>query len=248
LTPEQLEAMQSNKVDIVIVEGDYVWFIGMLPSYGNVRVADSNGEDSHSYWSLKFKDGSVTKGNHPWWEFAVYYVVLRLSPLIQGAGAIFGFFCDCVSKFVDVLKKGWEICKEFGVWLCNQIRKIGNAFMEFADSLGDFFVKLANKAKEWYNNNLNAGYKQAIANPQISVNTYKLRECAQKLQLVNRRITKLDSRLDALYWKVGLLDLWNLIQADALTGYSWRLNRCIAYLNETASDFENAEKAISNNL
>jgi hypothetical protein len=47
---------------------------------------------------------------------------------------------------------------------------------------------------------------------------------------------------------VGFLDLWNLIQADLLTGYSWRLNRCVNYLNQTASDFEAVETALTNQL
>lgn len=248
LNAKQLEAINSDKVDIVIVEGDYVWFIGMLPSYGNVRVVDGNGGDSHSYWSINFKDGSVSPGQHPWWEFAVYRFVLKISPFIQGTGAIFGFLCDCVGEFNKLLKKGWDKCKEFGIWVANKLKKVGQAFRELADNIGDFFAELYGKAKDWYNRNLNAGYKYASANPQISVDTYKLRTYAQRLQSVNGRISRLDGRLDSLYWRVGLLDLWNLMQADILTGYSWRLNRCVSYLNDTATDFENAESALLNNL
>ena len=112
----------------------------------------------------------------------------------------------------------------------------------------NFLSSTVNKAKDWYNRNLNAGYKYASANPQITVDTYKLRDYAQRLQRINGRISRLDGRLDSLYWRVGLLDLWNLMQADILTGYSWRLNRCVSYLNDTATDFENAESALLNNL
>ena len=55
-------------------------------------------------------------------------------------------------------------------------------------------------------------------------------------------------RMDALYTKVGLFDLWDLLQADALTGYSWRLSRCINYLNDTANEFDSAERSISSQL
>ncbi len=75
----------------------------------------------------------------------------------------------------------------------------------------------------------------------IQLNTAKLRGYANRLCDVNRRIANLDSRMDGLYTRVGLLDLWNLLQADLLTGYSWKLTRCANYLYDTASDFENLE-------
>lgn len=79
---------------------------------------------------------------------------------------------------------------------------------------------------------------------EIVVDTYKLKRYAQRLSAVNARIAKLDVRLNCLYNKVGLLGLFNLIQADAMTCYSWRLNRAQTYLNQTAVDFESAEQAV----
>lgn len=95
---------------------------------------------------------------------------------------------------------------------------------------------------------MSAGYKYATANPQIIVDTYKLGNYAQRLRSVNTRIANLDIRLDSLYWRVGLLDLWNLMQADILTGYSWRLSRCANYLSDTATDFSNAENDLVGKL
>lgn len=249
LSAEQMAALQSDKVDIVVVEGDYVWFLGLLPSYGNVRVVDSNDNDSHSYWSINFnEDGSVSKGNHPLWEYFIYALVLKYGPIIQGFGAIFGFICDCAAEFVKLVKKGWEKCKEFIAWVTDKIKKFGKALKELANDIGEFFTEMFNKVKNWYNKNLNKGFKYATANPQIVADTYKLRQYAQRLQSVNSRVTKLDFRLDSLYWQVGLLDLWNLMHADLLTSYSWRINRCVSYLNETAGDFERVETDLINKL
>lgn len=78
----------------------------------------------------------------------------------------------------------------------------------------------------------------------ILVNTYNLKQLAGRLDNVNSRINRLDRRLNSLYTQVGLLGLYRLMQAGVLTGYSWRLLRCSSYLNQTASDFENAEKEI----
>ena len=76
----------------------------------------------------------------------------------------------------------------------------------------------------------------------IIVDTYKLNQYAQRIATVNSRISCLDHRLDSLYWRVGLQGLWNLLQADALTCYSWRLVRCQSYLQQTAAEFEQVEK------
>ena len=91
-------------------------------------------------------------------------------------------------------------------------------------------------------------YKYASSNPEIIVDTSKLEYYAQSINSLNTRISKLDRRIDDLYWRVGLLDLWNLMQADALISYSWKLNRCSSYLNETARDFINAENELTNKI
>ncbi len=252
LTPDQTIAMQSNKVDIVIVEGDYVWFLGTLPSYGNVRIAKSNGKNSHLYESIEDmfdENGNITPGNQPWWEYAAYFGISLVTTGFQFVGGGIGFVYNCVTRVVDFVKNDFiPQAKEFIAWVANGFKKFGEGVKDFFTDLGNFLSDTFNKAKDWYNRNLNAGYKYASANPQISVDTYKLRNYAQRLQSVNRRITNLDSRMDSLYWRVGLLDLWNLMQADILTGYSWRLSRCVSYLNDTASDFEGAESTLINNL
>lgn len=76
----------------------------------------------------------------------------------------------------------------------------------------------------------------------IIVDTYKLNQYAQRIDAVNRRINRLDRRLDSLYARVGLQGLWNLMQMDALTCFSWRLLRCQAYLQQTATEFEQVER------
>ena len=124
-------------------------------------------------------------------------------------------------------------------------------FIDTINNIADHIKQWVSELKETIKHAINkikakilswtAGGKYAAANPQIVVDTYKLGNYAQRLRSVNTRITNLDRRLDSLYWRVGLLDLWNLMQADILTGYSWRLSRCASYLSDTATDFDNAE-------
>lgn len=77
------------------------------------------------------------------------------------------------------------------------------------------------------------------------VDTISLKNYANQLSAINRRISSVDKRLDSLYTKVKLGDLLQLIKADILTSYSVRLKKCCDYLNETAVEFENVESNIS---
>ena len=139
-----------------------------------------------------------------------------------------------IAKIMDFVIDAIDKIKAFG-------SKVKDCFIKIKNAVLSTVKKIINKFK-----GVSGGEKYAIANPQIIVDTYKLERYAQRLNDVNRRINNVDRRLDSLYWKVGLLDIWKLLQADILTGYSWRLNRCATYLNDTASDFANVEKDLLN--
>ena len=57
-----------------------------------------------------------------------------------------------------------------------------------------------------------------------------------RINNINTRVQNLEWSMKQLYWKVGFLDLWDLINADFLTGYSWRLNECKNYLYNCANN------------
>jgi len=159
--------------------------------------------------------------------FAVVVAVLAVLVVSLVAEFIYELVLDVVDMICDVVANIYNWAKE--------------TYQQFKAMVKSFIDKVRN----WYNNNLNYGYKYATSNPQVVVDTYKLKEYAQRLWTVNSRIGKLDGRLDSLYWEVGLLDLWDLMKADLLTGYSWRLQRAANYLNDTAFDFERAETELS---
>lgn len=132
--------------------------------------------------------------------------------------------------------------------ICEAVAKAYNWAKEKYQQFKETVKSFINKAKNWFKNTFNNGYKYANSHPQIKVDTYKLRDYASRIYDVNRRISNLDGRMDSLYWRVGLLDLWNLMQADLMTGYSWRLLRAASYLNDTASDFDAIETELANGL
>lgn len=119
--------------------------------------------------------------------------------------------------------------------------------VEIAINFGRAAISTYKKLSNWIKD-LFSGKNANSYGSFLQLNTATLRTYADRLARVNQRIVRLDQRMDTLYGQVGLRDLWNLMQADVLTGYSWRLNRCINYLNDTASDFESVERTIANQI
>lgn len=146
----------------------------------------------------------------------------------------FGFVYDMIVRLID--------------YICSEIKSVYNWGTEQLSQLRQGAIDFINRITNFYNNKFNIGYQYASANPQIKLDTYKLRDYAQRLDNVNKRAKDLDRRLKSLYGKIGLLDLFNLIKADILIGESWKISQCSAYLRETADDFDNAETEIIRNI
>lgn len=250
LTADQIAAMQSKKMDIVVVEGDYVWFLGTLPSYWNIRVMDNTGgSNAHTYSSDRYSNGNINPGKMPLWEYVAYFGISSLTTGIQIGGSTIGFVYNCVVRVIDFAREDmWPEIKSFIETTSNWIAEKKRELKEFGAKLSSFLTTVSNGAKDWFNKTFNAGYRYSSVNTYVRVNTDTLRHYANRLYKVNRRIADLDRRMDSLYTKVGLFDLWDLLQADALTGYSWRLTRCINYLNDTANEFDSAERSIASQL
>lgn len=116
--------------------------------------------------------------------------------------------------------------------------------IEMTVNLGRMAVNVLTSLGEWFNKNFGSRYSTTTLDPQIRIDTAKLRGYAERLGKVNQRLTTLDGRMDDLYFKVGLRDLFNLIHADLWTGSNWRITNCAKYLNETANDFEGTERNV----
>ena len=248
LRSDQIVAINSDKVDIIVIEGDYVWFLGTLPSHSNIRIAKSNGSDAHLFDAISDmfdSNGNITPGTQPLWEHLAYSAISTITTNLQLKGSCVGMLYNAVVGVVDFAKeqlipRATQFIEEVIGWINERVQDA----KDFAVSFNNFLKTVCNNAKEWYNKNFNKGYIFASSNPYIEINTAKLRSYASRLSSINTRIANLDRRLDSLYYKVGFLDLWNLMQADLLTGYSVRLSMCVNYLEDTAEEFETVERSI----
>lgn len=156
-------------------------------------------------------------------------IAVPIVSVITGGLIVVGKIYDAVTDFIDKIK---DVAEDIKQW-----------YSDLKDAVKDTIQKIKDKVYSW-----TAGGRYAADHPRFQIDTYKMKDYASRLQDVNRRISNLDRRLDSLYWQVGLLDLWNLMQADLMTGYSWRLLRAASYLKDTALDFEAVERELVNSL
>lgn len=250
LSPDQRIAMQSDKIDIVIVEGDPVWCLGNLPSYYNIRVMKNpEGADAHRYNPDRYTNGNINPGQFSTRDILKYCGITILMTGFQIAGGAIGFAYNCVVRVLDFAREEvWPKIKEFIDTTTKWISDTYNDLKDFAVQLGNFLVDVGKAAVKWCKENLNKGYKYAMNNTFIQIDTAAYRDLASRLSSVNKRITKLDSRMNSLYTKVNITDIYDVIKANVMTSYSWNIRCCINYLNDTASDFEEVERSIISQL
>ena len=179
-------------------------------------------------------------------------------------GPILEFGADCIGIFAGLaFDGGWSNLNPFNLdswkhWMQAFVRFKASVFefkvnlikdrmfdqFVFLVQLGEsFYQKLSDKIAEF----LGTG-GAADAGHVLVVNTGSLNNYAARLNKVNARLGQLDKRMDALYTKVGLYDLWNLIRADLLTKKSGTIRKCVAYLDDTAKAFEKVEKELADKI
>lgn len=167
--------------------------------------------------------------NHPW-QFAGISILVALSsplwiPLAASAVAL-GFLADAVIRIVQGIEGLADQIKKGIVTLITSLKNAVNAI------------------SKWVRNTFDAGVRYANVNLYFKVDTAKLREYASRINAVNNRLRNLDSGLRGLYWQVGLLDIWDILCANLLTGGSPTLDKVKAYLNNSADRFEMTENKV----
>ncbi|MEL4028251.1 Mbeg1-like protein [Caldifermentibacillus hisashii] len=131
-----------------------------------------------------------------------------------------------------------DLFKEIG-------KVVGNALKWTNDKINqliDFMSTKVSQIRDWFNHVMKS-YGYAVATPVIEVNTDKLRQYAERLENVRKRLQNLDADMNSLYFTNGFLDLLDIIRANRLPN-SMKLKFYINYLEDTAEAFEKAERNI----
>ncbi|MGY3715149.1 Mbeg1-like protein [Sutcliffiella cohnii] len=168
--------------------------------------------------------------------------ILAVVVLAIAAVIVFDFVMDIVEAVADyvtqvLIPQMLEALASTVASMLNWSRERG---AEFLNMLQTGFTAIFSGLR-----NLFGSRSQAVATPYIKVDTYKLRRYAERLESIKGRISTIDSKLNALYFSEGLLDIIHLAIAQQLPSKR-KINRCIDYLHETANDFEKTEQKIMN--
>lgn len=139
-----------------------------------------------------------------------------------------------VAEVLEYLKNEWIKMVQNMKNMADELKRIA------IDALVDIFVSITN----FLNSPLGQYLMKTMSMPLIIVDASKLTNYSQRLRSANRKLSSIEASIKGLYGKVGLFDLWNLMNADWLTGHSWRLEACCSYLDNTKKDFDEAEKHI----
>lgn len=163
---------------------------------------------------------------HPW-QFAGISIVATLSAPLWMPLAVSAVNLGCLTDVFIRIVQGIEQLDH----------KIMNGIVTMLTSLKN----VINAIFKWARSTFNVGVRYAESNPYFKVDTAKLRIYASRINTVNNRLRRLDGDLRGLYWQVGMLDIWDILCANLLTGGSPTLNSVTAYLNNTADRFDVAE-------
>lgn len=166
--------------------------------------------------------------------------------IAKGLSAGFDYIKESVEKWIEEKTEAIKNKLET-VWNCvsDYIKDKIEITKTFLENIYVSVVEGLKTVAEWIRTH-SAGYNYSSSHPVFTVDTYKMRDYADRLAKVNRRLVGIDDKMDSLYLKVGWSGLKHLIAADMLTGYSWRLDRAAAYLRDTASDFDSVENELKN--
>ena len=148
----------------------------------------------------------------------------------------------------ELLLYGLSVIASVVELFLDTISFLGDGIKKIATSFCEAIKNFAENAKEWFNSTFNAGYVYATSEPEIIADTAKMKSYAERLEGVNRRLERLDNRIDRVYWQVGLADLLSLMKADYKIGKSVTITKAASYLKTTAEEFEAAEREMMRKL
>ena len=186
------------------------------------------------------------KGLTPFGQAVVASAIIFIATNPVMALIVAGVIISYIIQFGAIVI-GFELLYEYVPFVKEIVDFLDTVYRWGADRVKDlmsFISSAVNKFREWWKRTFNDGYKYAVSNPKIVVDTFLLNEYKDRLAAVVRRIYSIDQRIDELYAKEGLSDLRDIIRDNALVGNIWRLSKCETYLSDTASEFDSVEQKI----
>lgn len=243
-----------NNGILIDISGETVY----LPSNNNLLFGVFS-HGTYGLWKTNKENGNFDKmGNfkassyvdRSWYCYAITGLTASLSSLsnVPIVGSCLELVADMIGITVGlVMDHTWDSAK---LALRDAIKSLSEfALGLFGDPKNTVLsaVKALNNILDVVSYSLSKRY--AEENPYIVIDTDKMKNYAGQLSALSSRSKSLDRRMNSLYWNLGIdwdkiANLGRLLKAEVVLDFAGRLDKCASYLNETASDFEKAEREI----
>ena len=162
---------------------------------------------------------------HPFAAFAITVIGILMLDTIVNIIKIVEAITYIVEAFYTIVEKLSELAEEIKKFILDTLESI---------------KEIIGQIKEYLRKN-SPGGKYVRDNPYFSADPALLRDYARRLSNINSRLVSLDHDLNDLYWQVGLLDIWDILQANIITSYSVNVRLAQGYLNSAADKIEAAD-------
>lgn len=259
LTEEQQEALKSNRFDFIAYEGDFVHDLGFAPYVDKTVAINKEDYDDpfypHYETSVNFvnglfeksRQGSISSPNDMNIEaikFAIVYAVNGLREAYKAALAM----TNTALMVIQATWKGMQDAANLVIDSCVALIKgLGNVSVKALNHLRNFFELVRNQTMILLNRRVGAVSGRSFpVEPYLHVNLQRLTYYAERLQAIKRKTNSLNSRIDDLYFEVGLFGLDNVLKADVLTTFNSTINQNITYLNSVKDLLERTESILAN--
>ena len=166
---------------------------------------------------------------------------------VLGAVIIVALCQVALCLFIDLgikILAGYELVQEL-----TKIIVKAKTFLQNAETyIIDFYnsvCRCVSEIKEWFFTH-SPGFSFATYNPDVVVDTDSMHFISACLSNISSRAKDLDSRMNSLYFEMGInwdtiFNIGCLLKAGIVLDYSYRLDWCAGYLDETANEFESVE-------
>lgn len=255
LTQEQKDALRDRNT-FIVHEGDVVSSIGYAPYVD--RTVAINKEDgdplyAHGLESVNFNpqgdfenssEGASLVRNIANPIAATIILAVSLHPKVvvyRAAAAI----RDATLYILEATKRGLEkaanYIKDQAIKFISKVKELSQ---KVKDEINQFLTDVAKKAAIAFVKLVAKVGGYFPVEPYLKVNIDRLYYHAARLENLKRRVNALNDRIDSLYWEVDLFDIDNILRADILTSFNYRLNQNINYLQNAAQLLEHNESKL----
>ncbi|GHH98742.1 Mbeg1-like protein [Neobacillus kokaensis] len=261
LTDEQKKALKSDRFDFIAYEGDFVHDLGYAPYLDKVVALNKDDYSDpfypHYETSVDFKNGTFVKSRPGGpdtmgeaaaesFKFITVYTVHGFREAYKAIVAV----GNAAAAAVVATWKGMETAARKVVDSCVAfISGLKHVTTEVIKGAREFLSAVVSKAKSTLARIFGAlaggGGGGFAVEPYIKVNVDRLAYYVWRLQAIKRKTAALNSKIDSLYTEVGVFGLDNVLKADMLTSFDWRINQNISYLQTAASLLERTETELA---